>query len=183
MPPGRKIKRHCFFRYRNRFYFLLEKIIKIRYNCVMLNNSNIEIRFVKFKDKEFWFSLDKHISADEFNKKVRDKQGYVLLTENKYVGILRYNLFWDNTPFCNLLYIDKPYQKHGYGKKLMMFWEKEMQALGYDWLLVSTKSDEEAQHFYRAIGYNCCGSLNVPNQAPELFLCKFLQLQNRLFTT
>ena len=34
----------------------------------------IEIKYVEDSDKEFWYSLDKHLPEAEFNKKVRDKQ-------------------------------------------------------------------------------------------------------------
>lgn len=69
----------------------------------MKNNFNLQIRHVEIADKDFWFSLDKHMSAVEFSKKVRDKQGYVLSAGDKPIGILRYNLFWDNTPFARSL--------------------------------------------------------------------------------
>lgn len=137
----------------------------------------MEIRYVKSSDKNFWFSLDKHLSVAEFEKKVRDRQGYVLCVNDNPVGILRYNLFWDNTPFCTLLYVDKLHQKQGYGKALMNCWENEMQSLGFEMLLVSTQSDEEAQHFYRKLGYLDCGSLNIANQATELFLQKTFRTQ------
>lgn len=140
----------------------------------MKSSCGLQIRHVEKNDVTFWFSLDKHLSIDEFYKKVRDKQGYVLIAENKPVGILRYNLFWDNTPFCTLLYIEPKYQRQGFGKALMEYREHEMQSLGYHLLLVSTRSDEEAQHFYRKIGYNDCGNLVIENGATELFLVKTL---------
>lgn len=133
----------------------------------------VEIRHVEHGDKTFWSTLDKHISSDELDKKIRDKQGYVLLVNNCPAGILRYNLFWDNTPFCTLLYVDAQHRLKGFGAALMQHWENEMLSLGYDWLLVSTQSDEDAQHFYRKLGYCDCGALNAPNQAEELFLCKY----------
>lgn len=133
-----------------------------------------EIRHIIDSDREFWFTLDKHLNKDEFGKKVRDKQGYVLTADGNPAGILRYNLFWDNTPFCTLLYIDERYRKQGYGKLLAEHWEKEMSALGYGWLLVSTVTSETAQHFYHKLGYNDCGHLNAPEQDVELFLCKYL---------
>ena len=86
----------------------------------------IEIRYVKLEDKDFWYRLDKHLPEVEFEKKVRDKKGYVLLEEGKPVALLRYNLFWDNTPFCTMLFVDWNFQKKGYGKKLMEYWESEM---------------------------------------------------------
>ena len=136
--------------------------------------NEINIRFAKKIDKVFWFSLDKHLSEAEFDKKVRDKQGYIISVDNCPVGILRYNLFWDNTPFCNLLYIAEGCQKRGLGRALMYKWENDMRLLGHNLVLVSTQADEDAQHFYRAIGYSDCGSLNLPNQPTELFLSKNL---------
>lgn len=140
----------------------------------MKENMKFQICHIKNSDKEFWFTLDKHLSVAEFDKKVRDKQGYILRVDDKPIGILRYNLFWDNTPFCTLLYVKKEYQKQGYGKALIDFWENEMLSLGYKLLLTSTQADEDAQHFYRKIGYSDCGGLILTNQATELFLQKTL---------
>ena len=66
----------------------------------------IEIRYVQLDDKKFWYGLDRHLPDNEFEKKVRDKQGYVLLKDNIPIGLLRFNLFWDNIPFCTMLFID-----------------------------------------------------------------------------
>ena len=71
----------------------------------------LEIRYVQSEDKEFWYSLDKHLPEQEFYNKVRDKRGYVLLDENRPVGLLRYNLFWDNTPFCTMLFVNWDFYK------------------------------------------------------------------------
>lgn len=57
----------------------------------------IEIRYVKEQDKEFWYRLDRHLPETEFNKKVRDRQGYILCENGIPKGLLRYGLFWDNT--------------------------------------------------------------------------------------
>lgn len=78
----------------------------------------IEIRYVQMNDKEFWYSLDKHLPEQEFCNKVSNKRGYVLLDGNKPIGLLRYNLFWDNTPFCTMLFVDWNYHGKGYGKNL-----------------------------------------------------------------
>ena len=138
----------------------------------------IEIRYVQIKDKEFWFSLDKHMSEQEFNNKVRDNRGYVILKDNKPIGLLRYNLFWDNTPFCNLIYINGDFQGKGYGKMLIQHWENDMKSQGYGMLLTSTQVDEDAQHFYRKLGYKDCGGLIIDNpkyeQPMELFLSKII---------
>ena len=109
-------------------------------------------------------------------KKVNSKQGYVLLENDKPVGLLRYNLFWDNTPFCTILFIDWNNQKKGYEKELLEYWEKDMKSQGYDFVLTSTQVDETTQHFYRKLGYKDCGGLiiDIPNyeQPMEMFLIK-----------
>lgn len=136
----------------------------------------VEIRNVELFDKEFWYELDRHLPEHEFDKKVRDKQGYILLLDGKPIGILRFNLFWDNIPFCTMLYIDTKYHRNGFGKALMKHWEDDMRSNGYDMLLTSTRVDEDSQYFYRKLGFNDCGGLiiNIPNheQPMEMFLAK-----------
>lgn len=136
----------------------------------------IVIRYIKWEDKEFWFRLDKHLSEEEFQNKVRDKRGYVLLENGRPAGLLRYNLFWDNTPFCTMLFIDQAHRRMGFGKLLMNHWEQNMKDLGYGMVLTSTQVDEEAQHFYRKLGYKDCGSMvfDIPGyeQPMEMFLAK-----------
>lgn len=138
----------------------------------------VSIRYVSASDKDFWYTLDRHLPETEFLNKVRDKQGYILLEDGKPCGLLRYNLFWDNTPFCTMLFVDWKSQKKGYGRKLMEHWEQDMKSKGFDMLLTSTQVDEEAQHFYRKLGYKDCGSLvlNVSGheQPMEMFMVKAL---------
>ncbi|MBR6918071.1 MAG: GNAT family N-acetyltransferase [Clostridia bacterium] len=132
------------------------------------------IRYAELSDKAFWFSLDKHMSEAEFEKKVRDQQGYVALSDGEPVGILRFSLFWDNTPFCNLLYVKDGMRGRGIGKALMERFEEDARKSGYKFVLTSTRSDEDAQHFYRAIGYHDCGELRLPDEPSELFFRKEL---------
>ena len=139
----------------------------------------LEIRYVQLEDKEFWYSFDKHLSEQEFNNKIIDKRGYVLLDDNKPIGLLRYNLFWDNTPFCNLIYINNECQGKGFGKLLIEYWENDMKSQGYGMLLTSTQVDESAQHFYRKLGYKDCGGFVIDikgyEQPMELFLVKSIK--------
>ncbi|MDV4150061.1 GNAT family N-acetyltransferase [Clostridium sp. AL.422] len=136
----------------------------------------LKIRYVKIEDKEFWYSLDKHLPKIEFDNKIRNKQGYVLLNDDKAIGLLRYNLFWDNTPFCTMLFVDVKYQGNGYGRKLMEYWESDMKDQGYGMLLTSTQVNETSQNFYRKLGYKDCGCLiiDIPKyeQPMEMFMIK-----------
>ena len=138
----------------------------------------IRIRYVKPEDKEFWYSLDRHLPEREFYHKADNQRGYILSDGAKPIGLLRYNLFWDNTPFCTMLILDRDSRGQGYGKRLVEHWENDMRARGYGMLLASTRADEEAQHFYRKLGYKDCGGLiiDIPGfeQPMELFLIKKL---------
>lgn len=135
----------------------------------------IEIRYLNSDDKKFWYSLDRHLPETEFDNKVRTKTGYVVLTDGKPVGLMRYNLFWDNTPFCTMLFVSEDYRGQGLGTRLMEHWESDMKSLGYNLLLTSTQSDETAQHFYRKLGYTDCGCLLTGSQAAEIFFCKTIK--------
>lgn len=136
----------------------------------------MEIRYVQLGDQDFWYGLDRHLPNEEFKKKVRDQQGYVLLVDHKPIGLLRFNLFWDNIPFCTMLFVEGSCQRKGFGKALMQYWEADMKSQGYDMILTSTQVDEEAQHFYRKLGYKECGGMlvDIPKHAQpmEMFFVK-----------
>lgn len=137
-----------------------------------------EIRYVSETDKSFWYTLDNHISENEFQLKIRDKRGYIISDGDKPVGVMRYNLFWDIMPFLTFIHFGKPYRGNGFGRQAMLYWENEMRELGYKMVMTSTQVDEEAQHFYRKIGYKEKGSLfldNTPFEQPqEMFMLKVL---------
>ena len=138
----------------------------------------ITIRHAEESDRDFWFSLDRHLSVEVFARKAGLKEGYVIYEDDRPVGILRYNLFWDNTPFCTLIYVDPEHQRQGYGRRLMEHWEEEMRSLGFGLILTSTQADETAQHFYRKLGYKDLGGIVIDlpgyEQPTELILGKTL---------
>ena len=134
------------------------------------------IRYAQLNDKTEWFRLDRHLPEEGFEEKIRNKQGYVLTEDDKVIGVLRYNLFWDNVPFCTMLFIDCDHRRKGYGKLLMEHWEQDMRSKGYGMLMTSTQVDEEAQHFYRKLGYKDSGGfvVDVPGyeQPMEMIMIK-----------
>lgn len=136
------------------------------------------IRYVTESDKAFWLALDKNFCEKELESKIQDKRGYVINDDNNPIGIMRYNLFWDIIPFLTMIYFAEPYQGKGFGKQAMLFWEDEMRERGFKMVMTSTQADEEAQHFYRKLGYKDMGCLvmnNTPYEQPlEIFLGKNL---------
>ena len=138
-----------------------------------------EIRYATEKDREFWFSLDKHLhDSREFELKIRDKRCYIISGDSNPIGVMRYNLIWDNTPFLTLIFIGETHRGRGYGRLAMQFWEDEMRELGYKMVMTSTQVNEYAQHFYRKLGYVERGGIfldNTPFEQPqEMFMIKVL---------
>lgn len=136
------------------------------------------IRYAVKADKDYWLTLDTHINEYEFLLKARDRRGYIICDGDIPIGVMRYNLFWDSIPFLTLINIAQAWQRKGFGRKAVLFWEEEMRKLGYKMTMTSTQVDETAQHFYRKLGYIEKGSLsfdNTPLEQPmEMFLVKAL---------
>ena len=74
----------------------------------------------------------------------------------------------------NMLWHEEDYRKKGIGTKLVNFWEMEMQKRGNNQVMTSTLSDETAQHFYRKLEYQDCGSLLLLDGALEILFLKSL---------
>ncbi len=132
------------------------------------------IRYANENDIEIISKYDKHISKEELANIIKLKRVIVMYEDDKFVGWLRYNLFWDNTPFMNMLYFLDNERGKGNGSRLVIFWENEMKQKNYEFVLTSTQSNEEAQFFYRKIGYVDSGALLLPNEPLEMILYKKL---------
>jgi len=132
------------------------------------------IRYAYENDFAVLRKYDKHIDEPELRNSIKAKRVLIMLNNDVFIGWLRFNLFWDNIPFMNMLYFLEKYRGKGYGKQLMNYWEKEMLESNYKRVLTSTLSNEQAQFFYRKNGYIDCGSLLLPNEPLEIILLKNL---------
>lgn len=132
----------------------------------------MRIRNAKLEDSTLLLKHDEHIQEDELCSLI--KLGRVLMAENGkcFIGWLRWNLFWDNTPFMNMLYLLDEHRNKGYGKELVGYWENRMKENGYLLVMTSTLSSEEAQHFYRTLNYVDSGSLLLKNEPLEIIFTK-----------
>ena len=124
------------------------------------------------KDVDRLKRLDRHLPPAQLSQAV--EQGRVLAAWDGQVlaGWLRYGWFWDNTPFLNLLFVQKEYRGQGWGKLLLRRWEEEMKQQGFSVLLTSTQAREQSQHFYRHLGYRDVGGFLLPPEPYELILAK-----------
>jgi ribosomal protein S18 acetylase RimI-like enzyme len=133
----------------------------------------MKIEYASETQYQYIIDNDKHISKELIQTKIKAEEIIIVKdVDNKNIGWLRYNYFWDNTPFMNMLYLHKDYRYKGIGKELVEFWESEMKYKGYDLVMTSTLSNEEAQHFYRKLGYKDSGSLLLENEPLEIIFTK-----------
>lgn len=136
------------------------------------------ISYATIEDKQYVFSYGNDMAESEFVLKIRDKRCYILRDGEKNIGVMRFNLIFDTIPFMTLIYIDESYQKKGFGTTAMTYWEDEMRSLGHKFVMTSTQVDEDAQHFYRKLGYKDMGAIVMdtsPYKQPlEMFMGKNL---------
>lgn len=131
------------------------------------------IRIAKNSDLDFLSEHDRHISLKRLKHKIDSGRVYIYLEDGSPMGWLRYSYFWDIIPFMDMLFVLEDNRGRGIGRCLVTQWESDMFQSGADFVLTSTQADEQAQHFYRKLGYKDCGALFVPTQLPaEIFLCK-----------
>ena len=134
----------------------------------------MDIRNAQLDDIPALARLDRHISRQELESSVRLGRVYVAEKQGVFVGWLRYNLFWDNTPFMNLLYVLDSCRGKGFGSLMLKYWETWMKQAGYETVMTSTQSNECAQHFYNKLGYGAVGGFLLPGESYELILAKKL---------
>ncbi len=130
------------------------------------------IRYACDEDIKGILELDKHINLNILQKKIANKEVYVLVHDDLVIGTLRYSLFWDNIPFMNMLYIKEGFQNKKMGSSLVDYWEEKMRGLGYTDVMTSTMSNEAAQHFYRKKGYKDVGGFILEGEPLELVFHK-----------
>ncbi len=126
-------------------------------------------------DKDLFFLIqNEKIKQNELLFAVENKRILVARRSEVGVGWLRWNFFWDEIPFMNMLYLVESYRGSGNGEKLVGEWEKMMKKQGYNTVMVSSRSDKTTQHFFRKLGYNDCGSLINKDKPLEIFFKKEL---------
>ncbi len=133
------------------------------------------IRFANPEDITWLHNHDHHIAEEELRTLIQLQRVLIAETDGIPVGWLRWNLFWDNTPFMNMLYMLESHRRVGIGTLLVQHWEHLMDSQGYSAVMTSTLSNEEAQHFYRKHGYRDSGALMLPGEALEIIFYKELK--------
>ena len=132
----------------------------------------MNIRFAKNEDLNILSKLETHIDYDMIRRKINNGEIIIISVDNKIVGWLRYSLFWDEHPFINMIFFLEKYRGKGFGKRLISFWESEMKKNNHNILITSTQSDENAQFFFRKLGYKDAGGFIIKDEPFELVMIK-----------
>jgi len=139
---------------------------------LLSEDEGISIRIATAEDADSIAQHDKHIATEVLSKKIDRQEVYVAYDGDELIGWLRYSLFWDNTPFMNMIYLLPEHRGEGNGRQLVEFWEERMKAQGYRTLMTSTQQNESAQHFYLHMGYKAIGGFALPGDEYEIILAK-----------
>ncbi len=132
----------------------------------------MNIRFAEIGDLDMISDLDTHIAKKELLSVINQRRVFAAEENGEFAGWLRFNLFWDNTPFMNMLFVLKPHRRKGIGRHLVTRGESEMKTMRYTLLMTSTLSNENAQHFYRKLSFKDAGSRLLPNEPLEIIFIK-----------
>ena len=135
---------------------------------------DFSIEYAEWKDLEYLKKHDKHIQKEMLEKKIQEKEVLVAKSKWMVVGWLRFNYFWDNTPFINMLFVLEDYRWKWIGKSLLLFCEKEMKARNYKIIMTSTLSHEDAKDFYKKQDYKEIWYFHLPKEGKELVCMKSL---------
>lgn len=133
---------------------------------------NITIRKATTADATVIAEHDRWVNKQTIYEKIEKEQLYVAFYGDIFAGWMRYSLFWDNTPFMNMLHFLPEFRGKGIGKMMVSFWEEEMQSQGYKILLTSTAQNETAQHFYEKLGYKAIGGFILESEPLEIIFSK-----------
>jgi len=134
------------------------------------------IRNAAEADREAWLRLDRHLPERAYARKTAAGEALLLEEAGECLAVLRWGLFWDSIPFCHLLYVAEGARGRGLGRALTEHWERLLRSRGFGLVMTSTQADENAQHFWRRLGYRDCGGFVLPfpgyEQPTELILAK-----------
>jgi GNAT superfamily N-acetyltransferase len=98
----------------------------------------IKIEFATIeKDYEYLAKNDWHIQPEIVEGKLQQNEILMIKDSQRAVGWLRYGFFWDTIPFMNMLFVEESERGKGLGRKLVEFWECEMERRGYDKVIES----------------------------------------------
>ena len=102
----------------------------------------MKVRSAEMKDIDFLSEYDKYVRKEELRTGIALERILVAEEEEKPVGWLRWNLFWDNTPFMNMLYLLEGYRNRGYVDSGALLFPEEPLEIIFTKQLSGSQADE-----------------------------------------
>ena len=131
-------------------------------------------RQAQTSDYHFVAGLAPALSEHVFQQQVVSNRIQIIQASGRRVGFMKHYLLWENLPFLEVIIVSESERNKGIGKLAIHQWESALIAQSHCVCCVSTQVNEQAQHFWRAIGYQDCGVLMLPGRPSELFMQKQL---------
>ncbi len=132
----------------------------------------LQIKYAEARDFQFLKDNDQHAKPMELVNLINLKRVLIAKKGSKIIGWLRWNLFWDNTPFLNLVFVDQHHRHQGVGTSLMKKWEELMQKENFARVMTTASNNKQVHHFYHKLGFQDSGSLLLPQTATATILRK-----------
>jgi ribosomal protein S18 acetylase RimI-like enzyme len=137
----------------------------------------IGVRWAAADDVAF-AGQDGYVPAAAVARKIAAGEVAVAERAGERVGYVRLEYLWGTLPYIALIRVVPEHRRHGVGRSLLAFLERELRARGHTTLLSSSQADEpEPQAWHRRQGFVECGILAGVNAGGvgELFFRKPLR--------
>lgn len=130
----------------------------------------ISIRNANKGDHLILSRLDPHLNEMMQMEKIERSEVLICESNDEIIGVVRYSLFWDQIPFVNWIWVDPDRRRGSIGRRLIHEIALVARRLDRGIILASTQADEEAQHFYRRIGFKDIGGFVLENEPLEIVM-------------
>jgi len=138
-------------------------------------NNDADVRLATTADIGQVRSHETGLAAEVIEAKIVNGEVIVCDDAGQITGILRFQWFWDYLPFINYLWIEEGFRREGRATAMIQKLEQLTRGKNYERILVSTQSNERAQDFYRAVGFEDAGGFTMRGQPFELIMIKYLE--------
>ena len=128
------------------------------------------LRAAQDTDFDFVRGFSSEPRDDRLRAQIQDGRLRIIESSEGPIGFIKFYVLWEVLPFLEVIMIRDDCRGRGIGTEAVRAWEAEMSARSFQRAITSTQADETAQYFWRRIGYQDCGSLELPGRPVELFM-------------
>ena len=124
------------------------------------------------QDTDFAFLRDfsSEPRDDRLRAQIQDGRLRIIESAEGPIGFIKFYVLWEVLPFIEVIMIRNDCRGRGIGRAAVRAWEAEMSARAFQRAIISTQADETSQDFWRRVGYQDCGTLELPGRPVELFM-------------